>query len=194
MQTVQSFSNFIRQQATVPRLLLLTVLMVGLGILVISPISPSAELMTLANGRNVPDTQFNRSAADFYDQLAAYGEGGRRLYLTRISPVDLFIPLTQALFLATAISLAARRTFAPGSNWQLLNLLPFGAMLGDYLENVSIAGLMLAYPVRWELLAMVSAGFTAVKFSFTLASVGGILLAGAVWLSQRGRAPQVGAR
>lgn len=67
-------------------------------------------------------------------------------------------------------------------------------MLGDYLENVSIAGLMLAYPVRWELLAMVSAGFTAVKFSFTLASVGGILLAGAVWLSQRGRAPQAGAR
>lgn len=118
MQTVQSFSNFIRQQATVPRLLLLTVLMVGLGILVISPISPSAELMTLANGRNVPDTQFNRSAADFYDQLAAYGEDDRRLYLTRISPVDLFIPLTQALFLATAISLAARRTFAPGSNWQ----------------------------------------------------------------------------
>lgn len=42
--------------------------------------------------------------------------------------------------------------------------------------------------------AMLAALFTAVKFSFTLASVGGILLAGAVWLSQRGGAPQVGAR
>lgn len=42
--------------------------------------------------------------------------------------------------------------------------------------------------------AILAALFTAVKFSFTLASVGGILLAGAVWLSQRGGAPQVGAR
>lgn len=115
MERVRSFSRFVRQQATVYRLLLLTMLMVGLGILVISPISPSEELMALANGRNVPDTQFNRSAADLYDQLAAYGEDGRRLYLTRISPVDLFIPLTQALFLATAISLTARRAFSPAA-------------------------------------------------------------------------------
>jgi len=184
-------NDYILQQASFSRLLLLTVIMMDLGILVISPISPSEELMALANGRNVPDTQFNRSAADFYDQLAAYGENCRRLYLTRISPVDLFIPLTQALFLAVAISLAARRALAPGSDWQLLNLLPFVAMLGDYLENASIAGLMQAYPTRLDGLAML---FTAVKFIFTITSVGGMLLAGVAWLSQRGRRPKVGIR
>ena len=191
MKLLLNLNQSIRQIANFRLLLLLTVLLFGLGLLVVSPFSPSAELMALADGRDVPDTQFNRSAEDLYRQLSAYGDYGRHLYLTRISPVDLFIPLAQALFLAVAISLVFQRAFSPASRWQMINLLPFVAMLGDYLENVSMICLMLAYPTRWELLANVSGWFTAVKFIFSIASVGCIAAGSVIWLMKRGLIRQV---
>lgn len=175
----------IQQRASGRLLLLLTAVMFGLGYLVISSFSPAAELMALTNGRDVPDTQFLRSADDLYRQLADYGAYGRRLYLTRISPVDIFIPITQALFLSVAIALTCRRALAPESGWQMLNLLPFVAMVGDYLENVSIVVLMLAYPTQLAFLASASGVFTAVKFIFSIGSAGCILAGAAVWLVKR---------
>lgn len=178
----------IQQRATFKLLLVLAIVMLGLGYMVTSSFSPSEELKTLANGRDVPDTQISRSADDFYRQLGDYGENGRQLYLTRISPVDVFIPITQALFLSVAITLVFRRAFAPESRWQVLNLLPFMAMVGDYLENISMVVLMLAYPTRLAMLATASAIFTTVKFVFSVISVGSIVAGIVVWLIKRSRA------
>ena len=172
---MKTFSQRIQQAASIRLLLLLSVVMFCLGYAITSSISPSEELMALAHGRNVPDAQFWRPADALYLQLADYGEYGRRLYLARISPVDLFIPLAQALFLSVAISLAFRRAFDTNSRWQRLNVLPFAAMVGDYLENASIVSIMLAYPNRLEILAGAAAIFTALKFIVSFASIGLIL-------------------
>ncbi|MCB8990029.1 MAG: hypothetical protein H6665_05365 [Ardenticatenaceae bacterium] len=160
--------------------------MVVLGYLMISSVSPSAELMALANGRDVPDTQFWRSASTFYQQIENYGVYGRRLYLTRVSPVDIFIPISQALFLSVMMTLVFRRAFAPQSRWQMLNVLPFVAMVGDYLENMSVVTMMLAYPTQLTELATASAVFTAVKFIFSLVSIGCIGVGLLLWLWRKG--------
>ena len=118
---MKTFSQRIQQAANIKLLLVLSAIMFCLGYAITSSISPSEELMALAHGRNVPDAQFWRPADALYLQLADYGEYGRRLYLARISPVDLFIPLAQALFLSVAISLAFRRAFDTNSRWQRLN-------------------------------------------------------------------------
>jgi hypothetical protein len=173
--------------ATGKFLAVLTMIMFVLGYLMTSSISPSAELIALANGRNVPDTQFWRSAAALYEQIGSYGEYGRRLYLTRVSPVDIFIPPVQALFLSVMMTLVFRRALAPQSKWHRLNLLPFVTMVGDYLENLSMVTLMLAYPAQLTGLATVSAIFTAVKFIFSLVSIGCIVVGLLVWLWQRGQ-------
>ena len=172
---MKTFSKRIQQAANIKLLLVLSAIMFCLGYAITSSISPSEELMALAHGRNVPDAQFWRPADALYLQLADYGEYGRRLYLARISPVDLFIPLTQALFLSVAISLAFRRAFDTNSRWQRLNVLPFAAMVGNYLENASIVSIMLAYPNRLEILAGAAAIFTALKFIVSFASIGLIL-------------------
>ena len=172
---MKTFSKRIQQAANIKLLLVLSAIMFCLGYAITSSISPSEELMALAHGRNVPDAQFWRPADALYLQLADYGEYGRRLYLARISPVDLFIPLAQALFLSVAISLAFRRAFDTNSRWQRLNVLPFAAMVGNYLENASIVSIMLAYPNRLEILAGAAAIFTALKFIVSFASIGLIL-------------------
>ena len=172
---MKTFSKRIQQAANIKLLLVLSAIMFCLGYAITSSICPSEELMALAHGRNVPDAQFWRPADALYLQLADYGEYGRRLYLARISPVDLFIPLTQALFLSVAISLAFRRAFDTNSRWQRLNVLPFAAMVGNYLENASIVSIMLAYPNRLEILAGAAAIFTALKFIVSFASIGLIL-------------------
>lgn len=187
MKLLNDLNKRIQQFASLRLWLLLTLIMFGLGYAMTSSISPSAELMSLAGGRNMPDTQFWRSAYFLYSQLTDYGAHGRRLYLTRVSPVDLFIPLAQALFLSVAITLLFRQVFQPDSAWQLLNTLPFAAMIGDYLENVSIVSIILAYPNRLDTLALASAFFTAIKFIASLASIGLIILGAVIWLMNKGK-------
>ncbi|MBK7448892.1 MAG: hypothetical protein IPJ47_05445 [Anaerolineales bacterium] len=187
MKLLNNLNKRIQQIASVRLWLLLTLIMFGLGYAMTSSISPSAELMSLAGGRNVPDTQFWRSADSLYSQLTDYGAHGRRLYLTRVSPVDLFIPLAQALFLSVAITLLFRQVFQPDSAWQLLNTLPFAAMVGDYLENASIVSIIVAYPNRLDALALAAAFFTAIKFIASLASIGLIILGVVIWLMNKGK-------
>lgn len=165
--------------------LLLALILLGLGYVVTSSSGPSAELMTLAHGRNVPDAQFWRPAAVLYQQLAVYGQYGRRLYLTHIAPVDVFIPLAQALFLSVTITLVYRRAFASESRWHRLNLLPFAAMMADYLENASLVLLMLIYPAQWHGPAAAAGLFTAVKFIVSIASIVCIMVGGIIWLGKR---------
>lgn len=141
--------------------------------------------MALAGGLNVPDTQFWRSADALYNQLADYGEYGTHLYLTRVSPVDLFIPIAQALLLSILITLIFQRAFYMNSIWQFLNTIPFAAMVGDYLENASILTIMLAYPNRLDALASASALFTAVKFIASFTSIGLIAAGLIVWFVKR---------
>ena len=159
------------EQIATGRLLLLLMLFILLGVAVVSSFSPSAELKALANGLDIPDAQLWRSADGFYQQLEAYGEHGRFLYLTRISPVDIFIPLTQALLLSVAITLVYRHAFALDSRWQLLNTIPFVTLVADYLENGSMIALMLAYPTRLDALAIAASLFTAVKIIVSMVSL-----------------------
>ena len=182
MNILIALNKRMQQIASFRLWLFVTILMFGLGYLMLSPFSPSAELMALAHGRNVPDAQFWRSADALYSILSDYDFYGIHLYLTRISPIDLFIPLGQALFLSIAITLVFRHAFGANSGWQMLNTLPFAAMVGDYLENASIVSIMLSYPNRLDPLAVVAGLFTAVKFIASIVSIGLIIVGFIAWL------------
>jgi hypothetical protein len=185
MRHLQDLSQRLYEFASLQKFFVLTLIMVILGILMISPISASDELKALSNGQDVPDTQFWRSADALYDQLTDYGETGRRLYLRRVSPVDIFIPPAQMLFLSVAISLLLPILFSPVERWQQINLLPIPAMLGDYLENWSMIVIMASYPARLDFLATAATFFTAIKFIFSFISIFIILLGLILWLLRR---------
>jgi len=138
-----------------------------------------------------PDTSFFYSPGDLYRMAEAYGEGGRRAYIRARFTFDLVWPLVYTLFLATAISWAFGRAFAPDSPWQRANLAPLLGALFDYLENLSTSLVMLRYPARTPVLDVLAPVFTALKWGFIGASfvllLGGVVVAAWRWTRQRAR-------
>jgi hypothetical protein len=99
--------------------------------------------------------------------------------------------LVYTLFLATAISWVYQKAFTPESLIQRVNLMPVLAGLFDYLENISTSLVMMQFPDRIPLVALLASLFTLVKWiligsSFVLLMVGagvGIVryIKGSVW-------------
>ena len=151
-------------------------LMLGCLAIIASPWSPAETLRELAKGLDIPDAQPLRTSAALYGQLNAYGAEGIHLYLAKISLVDCFIPIAQALFLAIVISLVLRNLVASNSKLLWLNLIPVVALLGDYAENLSLIVIMQSYPKPLVWLADLAMYFTLTKFVFSLLSLAIILL------------------
>lgn len=100
----------------------------------------------------------------------AYGPQGRAEYVRARSTFDVVWPLVYGLFLVTALSWTAGKTFAPLSRWRRFNLLPLLGLLFDYLENLSTSLVMLRYPAKTALVDTLAPIFTASKWIFLGAS------------------------
>jgi hypothetical protein len=146
-----------------------------------------------SGGLGVPDLLHGFTAAELYARLEAFGPEGRRIYFFG-ELVDLIYPLVYATFFAFILALAARRLFAAGSRWALLCLLPYAAMLSDYLENTCFFTVLGAWPSRLDAVATLAGVFNLAKwgiFAVTLPLVVvGLVAMGIVAL--RGRASQPG--
>jgi hypothetical protein len=119
-----------------------------------------------------PDTSFVYTPADLYAMAEAYGASGRRAYVRARFTFDLIWPLVYLAFLAAVISWLVGRAF-PGTDWiQLANLAPVLGALFDYLENVSTSLVMIRYPARTPVVALLAPIFTAVKWIFVGGSFG----------------------
>lgn len=112
------------------------------------------------------DTSFWYTAEDVYTIAEAYGEAGRRAYVTARLTFDVIFPLGYTFFLATALSWIFRRAF-PSESWvQLANLAPFLGMVFDFLENLTISFIMVQFPRRLMGLAALMPWLTLLKWIF----------------------------
>jgi hypothetical protein len=130
-----------------------------------------------------PDTSFVYTPAELYAMAEAYGDAGRRAYVRARFTFDLIWPLVYMAFLATAISWLYARGFPEGRGVQFANLAPLLGALFDYLENVSTSLVMIRFPDRTPVLAVVAPVFTAVKWVFVGGSFALLIIgtAAAVW-------------
>jgi hypothetical protein len=124
-----------------------------------------------------PDMSFYYTADDLYQMAEAYGEDGREAYVRARFTFDLIWPMVYMIFLCTGISWVYGRTFAPGSVWQLANLVPILGMLLDYLENIATSIVMMRYPIPTPVVDSLAAVLTMGKWvcvggSFVLLIVG----------------------
>lgn len=136
-----------------------------------------------------PDMSFYYTAEDLYQMAEAYGEEGRRAYVTTRFSFDVIWPLVYTVFLGTGISWVYRRSFALGSRWQRANLAPVLGALFDYLENGSTSLVMIRYPSPTAIVDVLAAAFTMVKWvlvggSLVLLLMGGVV---GVWRGVRAR-------
>jgi hypothetical protein len=156
----------------------------------------SAVADAASQGAGSPDLSFFYSVDELYRMAEAYGEEGRRVYVTQRFTFDLIWPLVYMAFLVTAISWVNARAFPEASPWQRVNLVPVLGMLLDYLENISSSLVMLRYPELSPLVGTFATLFTPVKWalvgaSFVLLVVG---IAAGVWRWVHGRRDRRGSR
>jgi len=107
---------------------------------------------------------------DFYGQLDVYGEAGRQAFIDyRLVSATLWL-LTLGGFLTITTSAALRYFSAADSRLRMLNLVALLPSLFDFLENKLQIVLVLLYPQRFDGLAILAAGFTAIKWITLLAA------------------------
>ena len=136
-----------------------------------------AELKSITGGVGILDMEFLYTPDQAYSQLAALGDAGRAFELSHIVPLDMILPAVYALAYALLITWILRRWLPEGSGWYRLNVVPLIGGACDYLENLSIIALILAWPARLPAVAMFTmvAGF----FKFALSALAFAIIFGA---------------
>lgn len=137
--------------------------------------------MSAGDARNRPilDLQFFYTPAQAYAIISAYAPAVRQTAALMHLTLDIIYPLVYGTLLSLLLVLTWRRACASADD--NLVFLPWLGVLFDYLENIGLASLYLAYPARlvglaWITAALTAAKWTAVGASFVLIVTGGVKL------------------
>jgi hypothetical protein len=147
--------------------------LLALEVLFNAIILPNAQaiLETASGGTGPIDLQFFYTPEKAYTMVAAYGDAGRATYRTIELTIDILYPIVYTLFFSLLITWLFQRGFAADSKLQRLNVVPFGALLFDLLENTSIVAMLSLYPSTPTILAWLATIFTMLKWGFAGASI-----------------------
>ena len=135
------------------------------GFLVNSRPFGAAELMAITGGVGLLDMQVLYTPEQAYAHLAAMGEAGRAFDLTRIVPLDMFVPFFAALAFSLVITWLLHRWLPQKSRWHRLNVVPVIGGICDYLENIGIVVMLLAWPAALPDIARFTMTATVFKFA-----------------------------
>lgn len=119
-------------------------------------------LFTLFSGAleyEIPDTHFYYTPKDFYALMGKFSRENIDIYIKSILLLDFIYPVFYSLFLAFFIFSLSQKT--------LLSLLPFGILIFDYLENLSVLTLIMLMPSQYNILATFSGYSTMIKWILT---------------------------
>lgn len=81
-----------------------------------------------------------------YSMIELYGDEGCALYRTFAMTGDVIYPVVYSILFSLVITWLFQRSFASSSKLQILNVVPFGAWLFDWLENINIVTMLSLYP------------------------------------------------
>lgn len=163
------------KKATLRKALLSTTIFTAFFVLINFTEVGVAGLLKITNGASILDFRFGYSAAEAHDMLTTLGEQGRSFYLQKIIPIDFPFPLASMLCYTGWIALLVKHT-VPQSKAKHLLIIPFLAMLFDWMENLGIIFMLTGYPdipVQAVTMASISG---VLKALFTLGSLFAILV------------------
>ena len=110
-----------------------------------------------------PDTSFFYTVEELYEMAESYGAEGRQNYIIMRFTFDLVFPLIYGGFLISALGWLY--DIDGLFKWRnRVVLLPFSALLFDYLENISTATVMWFYPTRVNFVGVLATFFTPIKW------------------------------
>jgi hypothetical protein len=135
-------------------------------------------LMEVTEGREILDQQASFSSEETYQRLGAFGERGRQMYMRTLLTVDIIFPLGVFIFLFLWSRYASEQIGVKSLGYALRGL-PVAYLAVDFLENLSVAAMLLNYPERLEFVGDWIGYLTQGK---RIAMFGSLLLPGIVLL------------
>jgi hypothetical protein len=159
---VQLISAFLIKVSSGRLALLASLLFIIFGAIVLPREAVRAE--RYSQGVGSPDTSLFYSTDDLYELAELYGPEGRRAYVRARYTFDLAFPLVYGFFLATTISWLVSHALETGRMLRLLNVVPVLAVLFDFLENLTTSIVMLRYPARTGIIAVLAPWLSLIKW------------------------------
>ena len=135
------------------------------------------------------DLKLSYTPDEAYATIGTLAPDARRFYVIVETTVDILYPMVYALFFYLLTRWLLDRSPARVRWVDRATVIPFAAMIADWLENTGIVVLVDFYPTRLDPLAWLTSGVTTTKW-VCLVLTGALLLYAAVraLLSRRGRA------
>jgi hypothetical protein len=155
--------EFLETRASLRLAVILVMAIIPMNALLIPLIN---QEITQESGLSRIDNQFFFTPTQLFEHIRAYGQAGRQIYLFSIAAVDFLYPILYALLFSFLLTLILRAGFAPENPLRRMQLFPFGMLVFNYLENVSIALILLVFPTQPTLLGWIASGTTTLKWCF----------------------------
>jgi hypothetical protein len=109
------------------------------------------------------DTLNSYTPQKAYELISSYGNQGRQYYMIIELTLDIIYPFISALMFSLITLYTFQRAF-PKQPWLChVAWIPFVVMLADYLENISIVTMLIAYPRQLPIVAQIADFFTETK-------------------------------
>ena len=150
----------------------------------------SAKIQATSDGAGPIDLLLFYTPTKVFGMVASYGDELRASYRIFELTYDIAYPIVYTLLFALAITWLFQRGFPSHSNMYKYNVVPFGALITDFFENLCIVAMLSIFPSTPALLAWVSTIFTLAKWIFVFTSTG-LLLYGLVKAAMNGFKKQV---
>jgi hypothetical protein len=109
-----------------------------------------------------PDTSFFYTREELFEIAESYGEEGRNIYIEKRFSFDVVWPLAYGFFLVVFIQYGVEK--GKLSRLRYAYLIPIGAVLLDYLENIMTSVVMYRYPLRTFLIGDLAGIMTSLKW------------------------------
>jgi hypothetical protein len=159
--------DFLEKRSSLKKAIVLVMLIIPFNALFFPLVGDYLENLS---GHRLFDSLFFYNPELIATYLQAYGPVGRKLYLFADCTLDLVYPVIYTLLFSMLLTLILQRGFSPDSPLRRMQLLPFGMMAFDYLENISVCALLLLFPTQPTWLAWAAATFTTLKWCFAAMS------------------------
>lgn len=117
------------------------------------------------------DLLFYYTPEKAYHILTSYDETARLAYISGSRSIDALYPVYYATLFGLILTYFCSRCLPLSSRQQVLRLLPYVAMMADWLENAGIVTMLRNLPQKTDALATITAMLTTTKWLFVIISI-----------------------
>ena len=171
---ITTLSNTLKKYAEGRIILVFLALMLLFGMFIVPTIG--SKLEASSGGAGPIDLLFSYTPEKAYSMIESYGDEGRALYRTFAMTGDVIYPVVYSILFSLIITWLFQRGFASNSKIQMLNVVPLGAWLFDWLENINIVTMLSLYPSKPAIVAQLASLCTTIKWSFGVVGITLVLI------------------